>query len=81
MDVAYDEEMARLERRNEQLEDALHRVRSWCEAYPIDIFPAPDLKAARVALEAAGLTLDSVSAHAMRHVVTKIAEQLRGFAV
>ena len=51
------------------LRQALHRIRSWSEAYPIDIFPEPDLKKARELLEAGGITLDSISAHCMRHVI------------
>jgi len=76
-----DMEIDRLDRRNDQLEEALHRIRSWCEAYPLDVFPKPDLAASRKALEDAGLSLDRISSDAMRHVVTKIAEQLRGIAV
>ena len=79
--MAYDQTLADVERRNEQLEEALHRIRSWCDAYPIEVFPEPDLVRSREVLEAAGLSLDRISAHAMRHVVTKIAEQLRGIAV
>ena len=55
--------------RIDELEEALHKIVSWSEAYPLDIFPEPDLKKARALLEAGGITLDSVSAHCMRHVV------------
>ena len=32
-----------------RLEDALHRIRQWCDvyAYPLDLFPKPDLEAIR----------------------------------
>jgi hypothetical protein len=55
--------------RIEELEEALHKIAQWSEAYPLDIFPEPDLKKARALLEAGGITLDSVSAYCMRHVV------------
>lgn len=62
--------------RIEKLEDALHRIQTWARAYPLDIFPKPDLKKAREVLEAAGLTLDAISADAMRHVLTGIQEEI-----
>jgi hypothetical protein len=55
--------------REERLEQALQSIVSWSEAYPLKIFPEPDLKKARVLLQAGGITLDAVSAHCMRHVV------------
>lgn len=60
--------------REERLADALHRIEQWCSAYPLDIFPEPDLKRAREVLEAAGMTLDGVSASAARHVLNGIVE-------
>ena len=56
----------------ERYEEALQRIKSWSEAYPTSVFPEPDiLKAARV-LEQNGLTLDSISAHCMRHVIAGV---------
>lgn len=52
-------------------------------AYPVDIFPEPDLKKVRELLAAGGITLDAVSAHCMRHVVEgagKIAREALGKA-
>jgi hypothetical protein len=57
--------------REERYRDALYRIDTWAEAYPIDVFPEPDLKRAHEVLKAAGLTLDAISAHAMRHVITQ----------
>lgn len=54
------------------LTDALQQLQSWVEAYPIDIFPEPDLKKAAELLRAGGLTLDAVSASASRHVLAGI---------
>ena len=56
----------------DQMEEALQRIIRWAEAYPLDVFPEPDKdyyrKAAEV-LTANGMTLDRLSAAAMRHVV------------
>jgi hypothetical protein len=63
--------------RVDDLEQALHQIASWAEAYPLDIFPEPDLKKARALLEAGGITLDAVSASCMRHVVEGVGEIAR----
>ena len=55
-----------------QLEEELQRIVRWSEAYPLDVFPEPDLKQARELLEAGGMTLDALSASAMRHVVNGV---------
>ena len=60
--------------RIERLEEALERIEQWSCAYPLTVFPEPDLKRARELLEAGGMTLDSISAHAMRHVVEGVGE-------
>jgi len=57
-------------------QDVLDRIKSWSEAYPLSVFPEPDLVKARKLLEAGGMTLDSVSASNMRHVITKVNEML-----
>jgi DNA-binding GntR family transcriptional regulator len=56
----------------ERLRAALEQVQQWTEAYPLDIFPEPNWREARRLLEAGGMTLDSVSAGAMRRVVDGI---------
>ncbi len=48
-------------------------IEQWARAYPLDIFPEPDLEHAALALGNHGLTLDAISASNMRHVVSKIA--------
>ena len=65
------------ENRIDRLESALQRIDSWSRAYPLDIFPEPDLKKARALLEAGGITLDSISAHCMRHVVEGVGKIAR----
>lgn len=63
--------------RIDTMEEALHRIVQWSEAYPLTVFPEPDLKKARALLEAGGMTLDSLSAHAMRHVVEGVGKIAR----
>jgi hypothetical protein len=60
-----DEQLDRIE----ELEAALQQIDQWAKAYPLKVFPEPDFVKARAALEAAGITLDSVSASNMRHVI------------
>lgn len=58
--------------RIETLEAALQRIQTWAIAYPLDVFPKPDLKKVREVLEAADMTLDAISAGAMRHVLSGV---------
>ena len=53
----------------EVVEDKLQKIKNWCEAYPLEAFPEPDLEAAADCLKAFGMTLDSISASNMRHVL------------
>jgi hypothetical protein len=59
------------------LEEGLQRIVQWADAYPLDIFPEPDWKRARDALAVVGITLDSISAACMRHVVDGAGEIAR----
>ncbi|MCP5004956.1 MAG: hypothetical protein GY941_13630, partial [Planctomycetes bacterium] len=56
----------------EELQDTLTLIAEWCEAYPLKIFPEPDLKKADKVLKENGITIDSIGAHAMRHVLKGI---------
>ena len=58
-----------LETENDKFEGALLRIDTWAKAYPLDVFPKPDLKQAAKVLKAAGMTLDAIEADAMRHVI------------
>jgi FMN phosphatase YigB (HAD superfamily) len=62
---------------NERLREALERIEQWSRAYPLSIFPEPDLKKAAEVLKANGMTLDAISAHAMRHVVEGVGKIAR----
>lgn len=68
---------AALTRERDALREALQRIEQWGRAYPLSVFPEPDFGKAREALEAAGLTLDAVSASNMRHVVRGVSEIAR----
>ncbi len=54
------------------LVEVLERIQVWQQAYPLKVFPKPDLKKARQVLKDAGMTLDAVSADNMRHVLDQI---------
>lgn len=68
------DEINKLQDRIDVLEEAMLHIMAWSEAYPLEVFPEPDLKKARTLLEAGGITLDAVSASCMRHVVHGVAE-------
>jgi hypothetical protein len=68
----------RAETRTDELEEALHKIASWSDAYPLTVFPEPDLKKARELLAGGGITLDSISAHCMRHVVEGVGKIAKG---
>jgi hypothetical protein len=66
------------EDRLSELIEALTKIDSWSRAYPLAVFPEPDLKKARELLEAGGITLDAVSASMARHVVEGVGKIARG---
>lgn len=53
----------------ERLRAALTKIERWAEAYPLSIFPVPDIPKAHAILSEHGMTVDAISAHAMRHVL------------
>ena len=56
----------------EEAIDRLRKIKTWCDAYPLEVFPEPDLKKAHKVLKENGMTLDAISAHNMRHVLSGI---------
>jgi hypothetical protein len=62
----------------DRLIHALEQIEAWADAYPLDIFPEPDLARARELLAAGGITLDAVSASIARHVVNGVGKIARG---
>lgn len=61
----------------ELAERATDEISQWERAYPLSAFPEPDLKRAAEVLKANGMTLDSISASNMRHVVSRLAPLIR----
>ena len=57
-----------------ELEDKLQKIKNWCMAYPLDIFPEPEdwVEIRLVLKEHTGTTLDAISASNMRHVLEGI---------
>ena len=55
-----------------ELDGKLKEIKDWCEAYPLDMFPEPDFEEVRHILKPHGITLDSISASNMRHVLQGI---------
>lgn len=58
--------------------DKLHKIITWCEAYPLDRFPEPDLKKAYLVLKENGISLGAITASNMRHVLTGIQNIIEG---
>ena len=54
------------------MREKLHRIQDWCNAYPLDVFPEPDMAQARALLQAGGVDLGAVAASNMRHVLSGI---------
>lgn len=71
------DEINALRDQNERLRIALEQIERWAQAYPITVFAEPDLKKAAQLLTAGGITLDAVSADAMRHVLEGVCEIVR----
>ena len=65
-------EIDKLQASRENLVDVLERIHIWQRAYPLKVFPKPDLKKAAEVLKDAGMTLDAITADNMRHVLDQI---------
>jgi hypothetical protein len=59
-------------------DEKLEKIKDWCNAYPVDIFPEPDMKKAHKVLKENGMTLDAISASNMRHVLNGIKKIIEG---
>ena len=57
---------------SEKLQDKLHQIKTWIDAYPLAVFPEPDFKKAAKVLKQNGMSLDSIVASNMRHVLSGI---------
>ena len=65
------------EERIDKMENALRQIDTWAKAYPLNVYPKPDLKKAAEVLKASGMNLDSISADNMRHVLDGIKDIVR----
>lgn len=54
-------------------QDMVGRLESWVKAYPLEIFPEPNMKLVAECLKEGGHSLDAVSASGMRHVLNGVA--------
>jgi hypothetical protein len=61
--------------REERMEEALTIIKNWCEAYSIEVFPKPDLKAAREKL--GDSLMATLHAYWARHLLEGIAQHAR----
>jgi len=75
---ALEKEIDRLKAKLEARDEILHKIKTWCEAYPLEVFPKPDLKKAAEVLSANGMTLDSINADNVRHVLEGIKDIMKG---
>lgn len=62
------------DRRIDELEEALHSITEWVDAYPTDIFPEPDWNKARDVLKVADISLDAITAGVQRRMLFRIKE-------
>jgi predicted P-loop ATPase/GTPase len=56
----------------ERLKDCIGLLRNWAKAYPLDMFPEPDLKLARKLLEDGGVNYSTLNVYSMRHVINGV---------
>lgn len=57
---------------NERLMETINLLRNWVQAYPLSVFPEPDLKLARKLLTDGGVSYDALNAYSMRHVINGV---------
>lgn len=60
----------------EHYDSLFEHIKGWCDAYPISVFPEPDFKKAHEVLKANGMTLDSISASNMKHVIMQVQKMI-----
>ncbi len=65
-----------LEAEVSRLRETLDGLKEWAAAYPVSVFPEPDMAKASASLEANGQTLDAVSASNFRYVLGQITERV-----
>lgn len=68
----YDTDTDQLSAENERLMETIELLQNWVNAYPLDVFPEPDLKLARKLLTDGGVSYDALNAYSMRHVINGV---------
>jgi len=68
----YDADTDQLRDENERLMETINLLQNWVKAYPLDVFPEPDLKLARKLLTDGGVSYDALNAYSMRHVINGV---------
>ena len=71
------DKLAAKDARIAELKGSFEELIQWCDAYPPNVFPEPDLKLVAQVLEGAGLSLDAVSASNFRHVLNRVGKITR----
>jgi hypothetical protein len=61
--------------REERMEEALHRIQNWCDAYPLETFPKPDLAAIREKIGDGPMS--ALHAHWARHLLSGIGAKIK----
>jgi len=72
--VELEKQLQQIQEERDTLNEKLEEIIQWSNAYPISVFPEPDLKKAHELLKTGGMTLDVISASSMRHVLKGIIE-------
>jgi hypothetical protein len=62
-------ELINLQTRIDVLEDKLQQITNWCDAYPVESFPEPDLEEVEYVLKSKGFSIGEVTASISRHVL------------
>jgi hypothetical protein len=70
--VALVKERDTLRAENERLREAMGLLQNWVKAYPLEMFPEPDLKLARKLLTDGGVSYDALNVYSMRHVINGV---------
>ncbi len=72
---------AKLEKAENELDsyETKHdKIVNWTKAYPLSVFPEPDMDKVHKVLKENGMTLDAVAASNMRHVLSGIQKIIEG---
>ena len=75
IESALEAEVARLNDRNDKLEDCFREIENWCKAYALDIAPEPskeDMKRADKILAKNGISFSQINISAMRRVINGV---------